>query len=85
MTCDDGDRYGAEPFPGITQALQDGNEQLAQEQVLVAAGCVEDAAAFLSGEAEKNARKWTGFDDVEAGVVVPAVGAAATSNAAVDP
>lgn len=85
MTCDDGNRYGAESFPGITQALQDGNEQLAQEQVLVAAGCVENAAAFLSGEAAENARKWTGFGDVEAGAVIPAVGASATSIAAVDP
>eukprot|EP00752_Nemacystus_decipiens_P007436 g6646.t1 len=42
--------YAAESFPGITQALSDGDLSLAQEQVLVAAACVSDAAAFLSGE-----------------------------------
>lgn len=42
-------RYAAESFPGITQALSDGDKELAQEQVLVVAACVMDAAEFLSG------------------------------------
>lgn len=41
--------YAAESFPGITQALSDGDKELAQEQVLVVAACVMDAAEFLSG------------------------------------
>lgn len=43
------DRYGAESFPGITQALRDGDETLARAQVAVASGCINDAADFLSG------------------------------------
>lgn len=43
-------RYAAESFPGINQALRDGDQELAQAQVLVVAGCISDAAAFLSGE-----------------------------------
>ena len=43
------DRYAAESFPGITQALRDGDEALAQAQVAVASGCINDAADFLSG------------------------------------
>ncbi|CAM9873000.1 unnamed protein product [Ascophyllum nodosum] len=41
--------YAADSFPGITQALRDGDEALARAQVLVAAVCVTDAADFLSG------------------------------------
>ena len=48
-------RYAAESFPGITQALSDDDLSLAQEQVLVAAACVSDAAAFLSGEEDGEA------------------------------
>ncbi|CAM9593134.1 unnamed protein product [Scytosiphon promiscuus] len=44
--------YAAESFPGITQALSDGDLELAQEQVQVAAARVSEAAAFLSGEDE---------------------------------
>lgn len=43
------DRYAAESFPGITQALRDGDEALALAQVAVASGCINDAADFLSG------------------------------------
>lgn len=43
------DRYAAESFPGITQALRDGDETLARAQVLVASSCINDAAVFLSG------------------------------------
>lgn len=43
-------RYAAESFPGITQALSDGDLELAQEQVQVAAACVSEATAFLSGD-----------------------------------
>ncbi|CAM9367653.1 unnamed protein product, partial [Hapterophycus canaliculatus] len=45
--------YAAESFPGITQALTDGDLELAQEQVQVAAACVSEAAAFLSGDDEE--------------------------------
>lgn len=48
-------RYAAESLPGITQALSDGDLSLAQEQVLVAAARVSDAAAFLSGGGEGGA------------------------------
>ena len=44
--------YAAEPFPGVSQALDDGNTTLAQEQVALAAECVDAAAAFLAGETE---------------------------------
>ncbi|CAM9683547.1 unnamed protein product [Ectocarpus sp. 12 AP-2014] len=42
--------YAAESFPGITQALSDGDLELAKEQVHVAAARIEDAATFLTGD-----------------------------------
>ena len=42
--------YAAEPFPGVSQALDDGDVDTAQAQVAVAATCVNDAASFLAGE-----------------------------------
>ncbi|CAN0351452.1 unnamed protein product [Ectocarpus sp. 8 AP-2014] len=42
--------YAAESFPGITQALSDGDLELAQEQVHVAAARIENAATFLTGD-----------------------------------
>ncbi|CAN0287802.1 unnamed protein product [Ectocarpus fasciculatus] len=42
--------YAAESFPGITQALSDGDLELAQQQVQVAAARIEDAATFLTGD-----------------------------------
>lgn len=41
--------YGAESLPGVTQAVNDGKMALAEEQVLVAAGRIRDAALFLAG------------------------------------
>lgn len=41
--------YGAESFPGVTQALSDGEWTLAQDQVQVAADRVAAAANFLAG------------------------------------
>ena len=42
--------YAAEPFPGVSQALDDGDVDAAQAQVAVAATCVTDAAQYLVGE-----------------------------------
>jgi hypothetical protein len=41
--------YGAESLPGVTQAVSDGMMHLAQQQVLVAAGRIKEAALFLAG------------------------------------
>ena len=56
-------RYAAESFPGITQALSDGDLSLAQDQVRVAAACVSDAAAFLSGEQEQQEQEQEGEEE----------------------
>ena len=47
--------YGAESLPGVTQAVNDGKMVLAQEQVLVAAWRVREAALFLAGRADDGA------------------------------
>ena len=41
--------YAAEPFPGVSQALDDNDVATAQAQTEVAAQCVNSAAAFLAG------------------------------------
>mmetsp|Transcript_49510 Transcript_49510/g.67436 ORF Transcript_49510/g.67436 Transcript_49510/m.67436 type:complete len:95 (+) Transcript_49510:122-406(+) len=41
--------YAAEPFPGVSQACDDGDYDLAQDQVSLAADRVQAAAAFLAG------------------------------------
>ena len=41
--------YAAEALPGVQQALNDGDVELAQKQVGVVADCVERAAKFLAG------------------------------------
>ena len=41
--------YAAEALPGVQQALDDGDVELAQEQVGVVANCVQRAATFLAG------------------------------------
>ena len=40
--------YGADLFPGICQAVRDGNMALAQSQVRVCAARVQEAAAALN-------------------------------------
>lgn len=42
--------YAAEAFPGIQQAIDNGNLTLAQEQVRVAVSCLEAVAQFLAGD-----------------------------------
>ena len=42
--------YGSKAFPGISQALEDGDMEVAQSETLAAAAAVNDAARFLSGK-----------------------------------
>ena len=42
--------YAAEAFPGIQQAIDNGNLTLAQEQVGVAVSCIEAVAQLLAGD-----------------------------------
>eukprot|EP00301_Raphidiophrys_heterophryoidea_P002246 c11052_g1_i1.p1 GENE.c11052_g1_i1~~c11052_g1_i1.p1 ORF type:complete len:704 (+),score=173.11 c11052_g1_i1:37-2148(+) len=44
--------YGADVLPGVTQAVQDANWDLAAAQVQVAAQCITDAALYLAGSTE---------------------------------
>ena len=41
--------YAAMAFPGVQQAVDDGDLDLAQQQVAVVAECVDKAATFLKG------------------------------------
>ena len=41
--------YGSQAFPGITQALDDGDYKLAQSEINIAAKAVLNAASFLIG------------------------------------
>ena len=60
------DRYDAESFPGITQALRDGDEALALAQVAVASGCINDAEDFLSGGRVGSGAPWQGVVEQDA-------------------
>lgn len=45
--------YGAESLPGVTQAVNDGKMKLAEEQVIVAAKRIHEAALYLAGRGEQ--------------------------------
>ena len=40
--------YASEVFPGVSQACDDGDYDIANQQVIVAANCIREAALYLS-------------------------------------